>query len=68
MGTLSVTEALSVHEVAQILSRHPNTVRKYGDRGRLPSIRDRFGWRRFDPQDVAKLKEELSDEANQAND
>ena len=65
MRVLSVTEALSVKEAAQILSRHPNTVKRYVKQGRLPAIRDRCNnWRRFDPQVVAKFKEELNDEAD----
>ena len=47
---------LRMGEVAEMLSVHPNTVRKWSDNGLLPSYRfGRRGDRRFMLEDVMRL-------------
>lgn len=47
---------LLVHEVAEILNCHVNTVRNLEKNGKLSSYRDYRGYRLFDRKDVELLK------------
>ncbi len=47
---------LTIGEVAQLLNAHPNSVRRWSNRGLLPSFRLGYrGDRRFRREDVAKF-------------
>ena len=46
---------LSVTSVAKILGVHPDTIRRWADKGLLPCVRTLGGHRRFRPQDVSQL-------------
>ena len=50
---------LTVHETAKILGVHNDTVRRYVKVGKLKGMRDHNNWRRFDHEDVMRLKDEL---------
>jgi len=52
-------ELLKVSEVAKLLGIHDLTVRRYADKGKLKAMRDHNNWRRFDYEDVIRLKAEL---------
>ncbi len=49
-------DLLLVHEVAEILNCHVNTVRNLEKGGKLSSYRDYRGYRLFDPKDIELLK------------
>ena len=47
---------LTVREVARLLHAHPNTVRRWSDRGLIPTYRiSHRGDRRFQPEDIARF-------------
>lgn len=49
---------LTTQQVAAIFHVHPNTVVMWANEGRLASVRTPGGHRRFDPDDVEKLRAE----------
>lgn len=50
---------LMVHEVAEMLGVHVDTVRRYANSGKLRAMRDYNNYRRFSYGDVTRLKNEL---------
>lgn len=50
---------LSLHEAAEMLSVHKNTVRRWGDKGTLRMVRDSGGRRQFYRSDVVEKIEML---------
>ena len=56
-----MTERLTVAKVADILSVHPETVRRLTRRGTLRAKRDYRNFRIFDLKDVLKTKKELEE-------
>lgn len=57
---------LSVSQVADIFGVHPNTIVKWADAGRLPSVRTAGGHRRFRAEDVEALRREIQPEPAEA--
>ena len=48
---------LTVHELADAVGIHPNTVRKYEKQGLIErASRDRNGWRTYAPSDVERVR------------
>jgi excisionase family DNA binding protein len=56
------TSVLGVEESASLLGCHPNSIRRWANKGELRYFRDRRGWRKFKAEDLLKLKEELQRE------
>ncbi|BEQ13125.1 MerR family transcriptional regulator [Desulfoferula mesophila] len=50
---------LTVQDVAREANCHPNTVRRYEQRGLIEAMRDINGYRRFSRDQVERLKELL---------
>ena len=48
--------SLLIHEVANEVKIHIDTIRRAEKRGLISPLRDVNGWRRFSPAIVAKLK------------
>ena len=51
---------LSVAEVARVADCHPNTVRRYTERGWIRASRDINNFRRYELAETLKLKELLN--------
>ena len=49
-----------VGKAAKILNVHPNTLRRYEEKGLITSNRDMNGWRRYNADDLLELKEKLN--------
>lgn len=49
--------SLLIHEVANEVKIHIDTIRRAEKRGLISPLRDVNGWRRFSPAIVAKLKQ-----------
>ncbi len=50
----------TIAQAADYLSIHPDTLRRWTDRGLVPHVRLPSGYRRYDPAELAQLKEEWS--------
>ena len=52
---------LTLTEAAARLKVHPNTLRKWSDEGRVPTVRrpGGGGYRRFEPESIEELRREL---------
>jgi excisionase family DNA binding protein len=50
---------LTTRQVAEIFHVHPNTVVAWANAGRLPAIRTAGNHRRFDPEAVEALRQQL---------
>ena len=61
MVTDEQSDMLSVKEVTQMLHIHANTLRRWSDRGQLPSYRiGPRGDRRFRREDISRFLDELT--------
>jgi excisionase family DNA binding protein len=54
-----MAQLMQVRQVAQTLGVHENTVRRWEERGLLQAVRLPSGVRRFRPQDVEELREQM---------
>ena len=52
-------ELLTVNEVARLLDVHDITVRRYANKGKIKAMRDHNNHRRFDRDEVLRVKAEL---------
>ena len=52
-------EILGVDGVAKILGKHPNSIRRWANSGRLRCFLDVNGWRKFKIEDILRFKDEL---------
>lgn len=50
---------INVTEAARRLGIHPHTLRSWADKGLIPVERTLTGYRRFDPQDIDQLIEDM---------
>lgn len=50
---------LTTSQAARELGVHPNTLRGWVDRGLIPAVRLLSGYRRFDPEVIARVKAEM---------
>jgi excisionase family DNA binding protein len=54
-----MTQLMQVRQVAQTLGVHENTIRRWEERGLLQAVRLPSGVRRFRPEDVAAMREQM---------
>jgi putative resolvase len=50
---------LTISEAARELGVHPNTLRGWVDRGLVPAVRLPSGHRRFEPEQIERIKREM---------
>jgi len=50
---------LTISDAARELGVHPNTLRGWVDRGLVPAVRLRSGHRRFEPEQIERIKREM---------
>ena len=50
---------LTISEAARKLGVHPNTLRGWVDRGLVPAVRLPSGHRRFEPEQIERIKREM---------
>ena len=50
---------LNVTEAARRLGIHPHTLRSWADKGLVPVVRTLTGYRRFDPDEIDRVIEEM---------
>lgn len=54
-----MSSLMQVREAARVLGVHENTVRRWEERGLLRAVRLPSGVRRFRPEDVEALREQM---------
>jgi len=47
---------LTISQAAARLGVHPDTLRKWADKGLVPVIRTPTGYRRFEPQEIERVR------------
>ena len=50
---------LTISEAARELGVHPNTLRGWVDRGLVPAVRLPSGHRRFEPEQIERIKQDM---------
>ena len=50
---------LTISQAAAQLGVHPDTLRAWADKGLVPVIRTPTGYRRFDPSEIERVREEM---------
>ena len=61
MGSEQMDDMLTVREVAQLLHFHPNTLRRWSNKGRIRAYRiSPRGDRRFKREEIARFLAELN--------
>ena len=50
---------LTISEAARELGVHPNTLRGWVDRGLVPAVRLPSGHRRFEPEQIERIRREM---------
>ena len=50
---------LSISEAARRLGIHENTLRQWADRGKVKHVRLMSGVRRFDPEEIERIRREM---------
>jgi excisionase family DNA binding protein len=61
MGSEQMDDMLTVREVAQLLHVHPNTLRRWSNKGRIRAYRiSPRGDRRFKREEIARFLAELN--------
>jgi excisionase family DNA binding protein len=53
------TRLLSVTQAAERIGIHPHTLRAWADKGLVPVVRTPTGYRRFDPDAIDQVIEEM---------
>jgi excisionase family DNA binding protein len=53
------TRLLTVSQAAARLGVHQDTLRAWADKGLVPVIRTPTGYRRFDPGEIERVREEM---------
>lgn len=53
------TRLLTVSQAAALLGVHQDTLRAWADKGLVPVIRTPTGYRRFDPDEIERVREEM---------
>lgn len=53
------TKLLTISQAAALLGVHQDTLRAWADKGLVPVIRTPTGYRRFDPAEVERIREEM---------
>src|SRR4051794_33115495 len=56
---LLMAQLMQVRQVAQTLGVHENTIRRWEERGLLKAVRLPSGVRRFRPEDVEAMREQM---------
>jgi putative resolvase len=54
-----VPKLLTISQAAVQLGVHPDTLRAWADKGLVPVVRTPTGYRRFDPKEIARVREEM---------
>ena len=54
-----MAQLMQVRQAAQTLGVHENTIRRWEERGLLHAVRLPSGVRRFRPEDVEKVREQM---------
>jgi excisionase family DNA binding protein len=54
-----MAQLMQVRQVAQTLGVHENTIRRWEERGLLKAVRLPSGVRRFRPEDVEAMREQM---------
>ncbi|MDP9353912.1 MAG: MerR family DNA-binding transcriptional regulator [Chloroflexota bacterium] len=50
---------LTISQAAAQLGVHPDTLRAWADKGLVPVVRTPTGYRRFDPEEIDRLRAEM---------
>lgn len=50
---------LTISQAAKLLGIHADTLRAWADKGMVPVVRTPTGYRRFDPEVIEHLREEM---------
>ncbi len=50
---------LTISQAAAQLGIHPDTLRAWADKGLVPVVRTPTGYRRFDPEEIDRLRSEM---------
>lgn len=50
---------LTISQAAARLGIHPDTLRAWADKGLVPVVRTPTGYRRFDPEEIDRVREEM---------
>jgi excisionase family DNA binding protein len=53
------TRLLTISEAAEELGVHQKTLRSWADRGLIAHYRTPTGYRRFDPEEIERFKDEM---------
>jgi len=53
------TKLLTISQAASRLGIHPDTLRAWADKGLVPVVRTPTGYRRFDPDEIGRVREEM---------
>ncbi len=55
---------LTISQAAARLEVHPDTLRAWADKGLVPVIRTPTGYRRFEPQEIERVRTEMGLKGN----
>ncbi len=50
---------LTISQAADLLGVHQNTLRGWADRGLVPVVKLPSGYRRFDPEEIARVRHRM---------
>lgn len=53
------TKLLTISQAADRLGVHVDTLRAWADKGLVPVVKTPTGYRRFEPEDVERVREEM---------
>lgn len=57
---------LTISQAAKLLGIHADTLRAWADKGMVPVIRTPTGYRRFEPEAIERVREEMGLEGKAA--
>ncbi len=60
------TRLLTISQAAARLGVHPDTLRAWADKGLVPVVRTPTGYRRFNPDEIERVREEMGLEGKAA--